>query len=251
MSCLAKTAPAPRAELPNNGSQTALTRKLAISISNYEALENAHERLTKELMESKAECEEYKRKLREKDKEAEDMKLELPKLVVANHQKDGELKAYKEWFEKAQQSAEDARRSKEKTECKLDVVMQSLAGRALLDDFTNSLRAAHDPLSPSRNSPDRDEPSRRYLLQQCNCSLCVTTFKKIHAKITETFPLVDAFTVRDMRTVMVQCFDRFSKVAHPMEKTPIKLDAFQDDWIKHVLWGVAEARGWRTAELDV
>ena len=93
----------------------------------------------------------------------------------------------------------------------------------------------------------QDDISRRRLLQICSCHSCNTTFEEIHKLIITEFDLVDTFSVQQMRAIIAQCFERFSKVAHPTERSPIKSDVFQEDWVKHVLWGVAKARSWRTA----
>jgi hypothetical protein len=82
----------------------------------------------------------------------------------------------------------------------------------------------------------------------CACSACATTFDHIHALVVREFDLVETFTVQQMRGIIAQCFDRFSKVAHPSERLPIKVDTFQEEWVKHVLWGVANSRNWRTAD---
>ncbi|KAJ3053197.1 hypothetical protein HK097_004824 [Rhizophlyctis rosea] len=188
--------------------------------------------------------------LLQKDTDLQQRDLEVKRLVSENHEKAGELKVYERWIEKHTEKADEAREAKKRAEKKLEVTAQSLIGRALLDDFTNYLRTSHiaSSASTSPNTPGQiqDDTSRRYLLQECTCTSCATAFREIHTNIVQTFNLVDAFTLKQMRKVLVDCFDRFSKVAHPMEKTPIVLEAFNDDYVKHVLWGVAGNRGWKT-----
>jgi hypothetical protein len=118
----------------------------------------------------------------------------------------------------------------------------------LEDDLTNALRMGHGSLSPTDPfDQSQDDLSRRRLLQLCACHSCNTIFAAIHKVIVTEFDLVETFTVQQMRAIIAQCFERFSKVAHPTERSPIRSDVFQEDWVKHVLYGVAKARSWRTA----
>ncbi|KAJ3040453.1 hypothetical protein HDV00_010890 [Rhizophlyctis rosea] len=196
----------------------------------------------------KFEKEEYQRKLEEKAKEVEELKLERARLIEKNHVKDGKLHAYKEMMEEYRKTSEHARESRQRAEKKSEVVEQQFLARALLDDFITALRATHNTttksyttksLNTAGDNRNKDEATRRHLFQYCDCASCVSTFEQIHTNIIQSFHLVNAFTVSQMRLTLMQCWDRFCKVAHPMEKTPIKIDAFHDEWVKHVLWGVA------------
>ncbi|KAJ3035617.1 hypothetical protein HDV00_003602 [Rhizophlyctis rosea] len=183
--------------------------------------------------------------------------------------KDGQIELLNNLMDKYRKESDDARRAQEKAEQQLIYVQQQLLGRALLDDFTDTLRMIHTAAIKSPPTPihkpsipnlnnltltddtnpsearKKDETGRRHLLQQCTCTGCTAFFGDIHHTISSTFHLGNSFTVKEMRATLVQCWDRFCKVAHPMEKIPIKIDAFQDEWFRHVLWGVAQKQRWR------
>ncbi|KAJ3038563.1 hypothetical protein HDV00_000493 [Rhizophlyctis rosea] len=195
-------------------------------------------------------------------------------LTKEGYLKDGKLILLRELMENYRGEAESARRQQEKAEGKLVFVEQQLLARSLLgemitfghgmtscllihisDDFTIALRSAHNALKSNSNpstasdpavDPKKDEIGRRRLLQHCTCDACSALFNHIHRDIVQSFHLGNSFTVQEMRITLGQCWDRFCKVAHPMEKMPIKLDAFQDDWIRRVLWGIAAFESWRT-----
>jgi len=109
------------------------------------------------------------------------------------------------------------------------------------------LRSGHGRISPTEaHDTAQDDLSRKRLLQLCACNACTTTFNKIHELVTTQFDLMNTFTVQQLRAVVAQCFDRFSKVAHPAERLPINVEIFQEEWVKHVLWGVAKSQNWKT-----
>lgn len=62
----------------------------------------------------------------------EEVKAQLDFVISENHRKDGELRVYKEWMEVAQRKAQEARDAQIKAERNLQIITQSLVGRALL-----------------------------------------------------------------------------------------------------------------------
>jgi hypothetical protein len=104
------------------------------------------------------------------------------------------------------------------------VLIESLAGRALVDALLSELRRAH---------PDSEERTDRHLLLGCECVYCRGVFQELHSFVSSQ--VMGAFGVKDLRAGLCACNDRFCAVAHPPGMSLHSFETLHDPKLEYTL----------------